>query len=98
MLLFYNYDGDRCDHASTHRANVVTHGSKEVLQRWYSYSEQPYLAARMPRQPRDELLPYQPLTVCDYSESLRANVSCRWYNTRTIFSTDFLLSIFPHGS
>eukprot|EP00966_Prymnesium_polylepis_P275651 6368833-Prymnesium_polylepis.1 len=80
-LVFYNFKGGRCNPAASHRANVVRRGSKEVLQRWYSYPEQPFLAARGFREPGDGMLPYQPMIVCDWTHTGWTNVSCRWYNS-----------------
>jgi hypothetical protein len=90
-LLFYNYAGGRCaTAATTHRSNVVLRGTKEVLQRWYSAPEQPFLAARPFRFAGDRMLPFQPLVVCDWTQSKFTNVSCRWYNSHHAIEPEVL--------
>ena len=85
-LLFYNYGpgwhGERCHLDALHRSNPVTSGTKIVLQRWHSYLEQPFLAARpMPAVGASmKRLPFQPVISCDYVMNPTTNVSCRWYN------------------
>ena len=75
-------------HARTYNqalgASPVRRGTKVVLQRWYSYLEQPFLAARpVPELPpqREARVPFQPLVSCDYVHGSEVNVSCRWYNS-----------------
>ena len=89
-LLFYNYAGTRCNAATSHRSNAVRRGTKEVLQRWYAYPEQPFLAERPYREQGDGLLPYQPMIVCDWTQSAWTNVSCRWYNSATAIAPEVL--------
>ena len=92
-LLFYSFGpgwgGTRCALDSLHRSNTVTRGTKAVLQRWYTYAEQPFLASRALRdtandeggEPADAWLPFQPVIACDWVQSEKKNVSCRWYNS-----------------
>ena len=89
-LLFYNYEGARCNRLAEHRANMVTRGEKLVLQRWYAYPEQPFLAAQHVREAGDGMLPYQPMIVCDWTQSHWTNVSCRWYNSPKALSPEVL--------
>lgn len=90
-LVFYSYGRDgwgdqRCNPTTRHRSNPVRRGRKVVLQRWYSFAEQPFLAARpMPNGgPRDGRRPFQPTVSCDYVEGVSVNVSCRWYNAGSV--------------
>ncbi|KAL1527648.1 hypothetical protein AB1Y20_009034 [Prymnesium parvum] len=86
-LVFYNYKEGSCSPDTIHRSNPILRGHKEVLQRWYAYPEQPFLAARpISRHPKDGLLPFQPTIVCDWTASLWTNVSCRWYNQGAVTS------------
>ena len=80
------WGGRRCHGDTLHRSNPVVRGTKVVLQRWHSYLEHPFLAARPlpgPDEPpalRASKLPFQPVVSCDYVEGGDVNVSCRWYN------------------
>ena len=89
-LLFYNYVGGGCSSVSSHRSNAVRRGTKEVLQRWYAYPEQPFLAERPYREPGDGLAPFQPLVICDWTQSAWTNVSCRWYNSASAIAPEVL--------
>ena len=95
-FVFYNFGNDeldrsgpawggrRCNLDTLHRSEPVRRGSKVVLQRWYTYREHPFLAARAmpsPRPPGTWRHPFQPVISCDYVQAEHVNVSCRWYNS-----------------
>ena len=91
-IVFYSYGpgwgGRKCNPGALHRSNAVTRGTKVVLQRWYSYLEHPFLAARAMQggdAKKRKRLPFQPVVSCDYVEGAHTNVSCRWYNTDSVF-------------
>ena len=85
-LLWYNFGpgwgGRRCEYKTLHRSNPVTRGIKVVLQRWHTYAEQPFLAARPMMMPEDRAgrLPFQAMVSCDFVRNELVNVSCRRYN------------------
>ena len=69
---------------------MVTRGEKIVLQRWYSYAEQPFLSAQALRSAGDGMLPHQPLIVCDWTQTSWTNVTCRWYNSPKAIGSNVL--------
>ena len=89
-LLFYNFGpglgGRRCHLDTLHRANPVTRGAKEVVQKWYGYSRWPFRSARPFRRPGDGMKAWQPQVSCDYTEAPASNVSCRWYNEHKVWA------------
>jgi len=90
-VAFVNYDdAGRCDPEAAHRARATRGGSKVVLQRWYAYAEQPWLAARPPRPSTVSAEDGFRATIsCDYTapdDDDGATLSCRRYTAHNVFA------------